>query len=187
MTDESESESTVVTIESNAETTPADDLEIDLEDADDPLNDLRVALAKREKPAWNVTTIVEIDTETAERYRPAFEQAVTDPDESFHDLVNNYAATDVQLTIHGYDPEYYFEHRSEDVRDHWLTMDIMDALRDADEPLDWDELVAATGIDEATLDSKIMALQDRDIVRVRGREPHGYILVNKEDRGNNDV
>ncbi|QLD88289.1 hypothetical protein HWV07_04270 [Natronomonas salina] len=110
-------EPTEITIESNAETIPADGLGVDLENAADPLNELRVAIAKREQPAWNVTTLVEIDTETAERFRPAFEQAVNDPSEDLLDLINNYAATDVQLTIHGYDPEYYFEERSEKERD----------------------------------------------------------------------
>lgn len=91
-------------------------------------------LAERHEPAWSLETVVHVDAETAERFRPAFEQALADPDEDLSELIENYGATDVTLTIDGYDPGHYFE--SEGVSDRQMKSAIMDALDAADEPLD---------------------------------------------------
>lgn len=63
----------------------------------------------------------------------------------------------------------------------------MHALDAANEPLSRDELEAATGIDDDTLDAEFEALQKERIVRMRGREPYGFHLVDEAERGNDDV
>lgn len=97
---------------------PRDELELDveLEDSDDPLRDLNRALVDAERPPWRLQEIIRLDKEIAERYRPAFEQALEESETRFYELVYNNAYNDQTFTIDGYTPEYYFEHRSPKVR-----------------------------------------------------------------------
>ncbi|QLD88290.1 hypothetical protein HWV07_04275 [Natronomonas salina] len=68
-----------------------------------------------------------------------------------------------------------------------MTTDTIINALDTDDPITWDELVDATGLDEDTLDTKIGELQFEGTVRVRGREPHGFYLTDEGKRDNDDV
>lgn len=86
-------------------------IDVDLEDAADPLAELRDALHGADAPAWTLEVLVEVDSSVAERYRAAFEQALEAPDEEFVELLYNYGAKDLTVSIDGHDPEYYFQKR----------------------------------------------------------------------------
>jgi hypothetical protein len=88
------------------------DVDIDLDGADDPLLAFQEAMYEADAPPWTLRVLVEVDRETAQRYQPLFEQALDDPRTDLYDLLYNYGHTDLDVTIDGYDPEYYFRTRA---------------------------------------------------------------------------
>lgn len=79
---------------------PLADLDVDLEAADDPVAELRAAI-REQGPAWRIATHIELDAETAERYRPAFEAALEDSHDEFLNLIGNMGESVITITVDG--------------------------------------------------------------------------------------